>query len=185
MSSQIPRLWAPWRGEWIQSQKDLRKDARSEKELCPFCELPAKGVSEETLVLFANERLFVIMNKFPYNPGHVMVIPRAHAALPHDLTPAVWNEVNQAIPLAMDAVRAAYEPQGFNLGMNSGAVAGAGIPGHMHWHILPRWAGDTNFMPLLAEAKAVSAHNLTIYRQLKPHFEGFAEKLADVMMKSR
>jgi len=184
MSSQIPRLWAPWRGEWIKSQKELRKDAETEKEKCPFCEMPASGVNEETLVLFSNDRIFVIMNKFPYNPGHLMVIPRAHAAAPADLSPAIWNEVNQAIPIVMNCVEKAYGPAGFNLGMNQGAAGGAGIPGHLHWHILPRWAGDTNFMPLLAEAKAINTHNLTIYRQLEPHFKDFAEKLSTAMMKS-
>ncbi|MEO5666941.1 MAG: HIT domain-containing protein [Bdellovibrionota bacterium] len=185
MSSSIPRLWAPWRGEWITSQKELRKDAQTEKEQCPFCEEPTKAPSETNLVLFSNERIFVIMNKFPYNPGHLMVIPRAHAATPNDLSPALWNEINQAIPLVIDCVQRAYSPQGFNLGMNLGQAGGAGIPGHMHWHILPRWVGDTNFMPLLAEAKAINTHNVTIYRLLKGEFQGFAEKLADAMMKSK
>jgi ATP adenylyltransferase len=185
MSSEIPRLWAPWRGEWIQSQKELRKDAQTEKNKCPFCEMPAQGPSDETLVLFVNERIAVIMNKFPYNPGHLMVIPRTHAALPKDLSPAVWNEINQAIPLVMECIQRSYSPQGFNLGMNLGQAGGAGIPGHLHWHILPRWVGDTNFMPLLAETKAINAHNLTIYARLEAEFKDFAEKLADAMMKSK
>jgi len=185
MSSEIPRLWAPWRGEWIQSQKELRKDATAEKEKCPFCELPRHLPSEDTLVLFSNERLFVVMNKFPYNPGHVMVIPREHAAMPQELAPTIWNEINQALPLAMEAIARAYAPQGFNLGMNLGQAGGAGIPGHLHWHILPRWVGDTNFMPLLAETKAINTHNVTVYRRLEGEFQDFAEKLADAMMKSK
>jgi ATP adenylyltransferase len=185
MSSQIPKLWAPWRGEWIQSQKDLKKESPTATEKCPFCELPKEEASESNLILFKNDQICVIMNKFPYNPGHLMVIPRAHVALPQDLSPALWNEVNQALPLVMQRVQKSYQPQGFNMGMNLGQAGGAGIPGHIHWHILPRWVGDTNFMPLLAETKALPTHNLTIYRQLRPLFEDFAEALTDAMMKSK
>ncbi len=185
MSSKIDRLWAPWRGEWILSQKDKSKDGTEAPSPCPFCELPSEDPSEENLVLFRNDRIFVIMNKFPYNPGHLMVIPRAHVASPADLDPAVWNELCQAIPLVMECASRANTPQGHNLGMNLGQAGGAGIPGHLHWHILPRWVGDTNFMPLLAEAKALPLHNLTMYRALKPQFEGFAERLSAAMMKSK
>jgi ATP adenylyltransferase len=181
MTSQMPRLWAPWRGEWIQSQKD----PHPQEAKCPFCELPASEPSEENLVLFKNEKIFVVMNKFPYNPGHLMVIPREHVASPQELDPSIWNEINQAIPLTMDCISKGYAPQGYNLGMNLGHSGGAGIPGHIHWHILPRWAGDTNFMPLLAETKALPTHNLTIYRTLEAHFEGFAERLSTAMMRSK
>jgi ATP adenylyltransferase len=181
MSSGIPRLWAPWRGEWIQEQKNI---APEDKGLCPFCTLPLLGATRENLILFTDDDIAVIMNKFPYNPGHLMVIPRAHVSYPHELEPRIWNKVSQAIPLVMKCVEASMSPQGFNLGMNLGQAGGAGIPGHIHWHILPRWVGDTNFMPLIAETKAISAHNQSVYERLSPAFEGFAEKLYEAMIKS-
>jgi len=184
MSSQIPRLWAPWRGEWIQEQKELRKDSTTEKQKCPFCELPKQAASKENLVLFHDDDVLVIMNKFPYNPGHIMVIPREHVSYPHQLEARIWNKVSQSIPLVMKCIEEAFHPQGFNLGMNVDVAGGAGIPGHIHWHILPRWVGDTNFMPLLAEAKAINMHNETIYDRLSPQFGGFAKKLEETLQKS-
>ena len=181
MSHKVDKLWAPWRGEWILSQKT---SAPGEKKLCPFCELPKEDPSFETLVLFKNENIFIVMNKFPYNPGHIMVIPRQHSGDPTELPKKVWLELNAALQLALECIKDSMSPAGFNLGMNLGHVGGAGIPDHMHWHILPRWSGDTNFMPLLAEAKALPFHNKTVYEKLLPAFEGFAEKLSAAMMDS-
>ena len=179
MSVDVDKLWAPWRGEWILSQKD---EAKTAEKLCPFCEVPKDKPSYENLVLFKNDSIFVIMNKFPYNPGHVMIIPRSHCGSPTDLPMAVWKELNVAIHLTMSCVKEVMTPLGFNLGMNVGKIGGAGIPDHLHWHILPRWGGDTNFMPLLAEAKALPFHNKTVYEKLAPAFEGFAEKLSKAMI---
>ncbi len=179
MSAGVDKLWAPWRGEWIMSQKATPKD---QKKLCPFCEVPKLKPSFENLVLFKNETIFVVMNKFPYNPGHVMVIPRSHCGDPTSLPPLVWQELGAAVQLCMEAVKSTMSPPGFNIGMNIGQVGGAGIPDHLHWHILPRWGGDTNFMPLLAETKALPFHNKTIYEKLSPAFEDFAEKLSRAMI---
>jgi len=170
MSAPIDRLWAPWRGEWIQNQKDPLRG-------CPFCELPCEEPSEENLVLYRDEWIFVVMNKFPYNPGHLMVIPRAHVGRPEDLPADTWSRLAKAVRLCTERLKGDSNPAGFNLGMNLGAAGGAGIPDHLHWHVLPRWNGDTNFMPLLAEAKALPFHNVTIYRRLKPLFEGFGQAL--------
>lgn len=166
----VDHLWAPWRLEYIKKQGD--KDSG-----CPFCELPKETPSAENLVLFKNDRLFVIMNKFPYNPGHLLVIPRAHVRQPKDLEPGVWQELSTAIQAAMSIVDEALKPQGFNVGINLGSGAGAGIPDHLHWHIVPRWNGDTNFMPVIAETKAIPTHNATVYRQLEKFFSKFAEQL--------
>lgn len=179
MSHDVDKLWAPWRGEWILSQKEKGKD-----KACPFCELPKEEPSSENLILFRDDDVFVIMNKFPYNPGHIMVIPRAHVGHPGELAPETFIKLNAALHTAIQCLQAAVQPAGMNLGMNIGQTGGAGIPDHMHWHVLPRWTGDTNFMPLLAEAKALPFHNVTMYEKLKPEFEGFAEKLAAAMIKT-
>lgn len=178
MSHSVDKLWAPWRGEWILSQKEKDK-----VKACPFCELPKEEPNAENLVLFRDDEVCVIMNKFPYNPGHVMVIPREHTGNPAELATETFLKLNAALQIAIQCIESILKPAGMNLGMNIGRAGGAGIPDHMHWHILPRWNGDTNFMPLLAEAKALPFHNVTMYEKLKPGFEGFAEKLAAAMIR--
>ena len=164
----IEQLWAPWRLAYVKGERPAG---------CPFCDLPKTDPNEETLVLYSDADLFVVMNKFPYNPGHLLVIPRAHVSNPTDLSREMWNKLGSALRVCQDILMRHSSPQGFNLGMNIGVSGGAGIPAHLHWHILPRWNGDTNFMPLLAEVKAIPSHNVTVYRQLKGLFEGFAGKL--------
>ena len=172
----LGRLWAPWRLEYIKNQGNPSLG-------CPFCELPLQGVNEETLILFSDDDFFVDMNKFPYNPGHLLVIPRKHTGKPQDLSLDVWQKLNLGLRLSLESLEATMKPQGFNMGMNLNAVGGAGIPEHMHWHIVPRWGGDTNFMPIIAETKTLPAHNLTVYRQLKPAFDDFATRLAQAKLK--
>jgi len=164
----LKMLWAPWRLDYV---KGVRANH------CPFCVAPSEEPSEENLVLFKNDKFFVVLNKFPYNPGHLLVIPRRHVGLPTELTSEEWSELSRGLQCVLKVLNQNPSPQGFNLGMNIGSVGGAGIPEHLHWHILPRWAGDTNFMPLLAETKALPVHNVTVYRQLKPFFETFADVL--------
>ena len=166
----LDHLWAPWRIEYIKQQGDKERG-------CPFCVLPKEEPSSENLVLFKNERLFVIMNKFPYNPGHLLVIPRAHVREPKNLEKGVWQELSTAIQACLDILTEAFKPQGFNVGINLGSGAGAGIPDHLHWHIVPRWNGDTNFMPVVAETKAIPTHNTTVYRQLEKYFSDFESRL--------
>jgi ATP adenylyltransferase len=167
----IEMLWAPWRLEYVKGERPAG---------CPFCESPKEEPSEENLVLFKNDVFFVVMNKFPYNPGHLMVIPRRHVTLPTDLSIDEWSELSHGLRAVLDVLNSEPVPHGYNLGMNLGAVGGAGIPGHLHWHVLPRWAGDTNFMPLIAETKALPTHNVTVYRRLKPFFDTFASRLKKV-----
>ena len=167
------RLWAPWRLEYIHAQRDKKKFAAS----CPFCDLVKQSPSETNLVLYKDRDLFVVMNKFPYNPGHIMVLPRMHKAFPSDVPKNTWTRVGLAVRQATVVLRKAFDCPGLNLGINLGTAGGAGIPGHLHQHILPRWTGDTNFMPLLAETKNLPSHNLTVYRQLAPHFRDFAKHL--------
>jgi ATP adenylyltransferase len=141
-------LWAPWRMEFIRSEKPKG---------CIFCEFPAAPPSEDrkNLLVHRSAHAFTCLNKFPYNSGHVMVIPRAHVAELGALAPDAWADLQAELRLAADVVKAVYAPEGMNVGMNLGKVAGAGIADHLHWHVVPRWGGDNNFMPVLADQRVV------------------------------
>jgi ATP adenylyltransferase len=142
-------LWAPWRMEFIEAEKP---------EGCIFCRFPAEegeGADRRNLIVHRSARAFTILNRFPYNNGHVMTVPRAHVARLEDLEAADFADLQDELRRAVAAIRAAYRPEGMNVGMNLGKVAGAGIADHLHWHVVPRWGGDTNFMPVLADTKVM------------------------------
>jgi ATP adenylyltransferase len=145
----LHRLWAPDRLAYVTAGP--RKPAADE---CPFCSAP-KRPPDEGLVIAAGRTVFAMLNLFPYNPGHLMVLPFRHVADYTDLTEDETNELAAFTRTAMRAVRAASSPPGFNLGMNQGEVSGAGIAGHLHQHVVPRWGGDTNFMPVVARTKVL------------------------------
>ncbi len=143
------RLWAPWRQELI---------AGGAPAGCIFCDLPAQEGSDadrRNLVLGRSRHSFVILNKFPYNNGHLMVVPRRHTADFAALPAEEAADLGTLLQIAVRALQASYAPDGVNLGMNLGRVAGAGIADHLHWHAVPRWNGDTNFMPVLGETKVM------------------------------
>jgi ATP adenylyltransferase len=142
-------LWAPWRLEYIQ-QAD-------EQQGCVFC-LAAAGDDEETLVVHRGEQAFVLLNKFPYSSGHLMVAPVRHVGEFGDLTDEETLEIHRLAERGMAALAEIYAPQGYNLGWNLGRIAGAGVLDHVHLHVVPRWAGDTNFMPVLADVKVMPEH---------------------------
>lgn len=127
---------------------------------CLFCRVRGAGPAEDraNLVVWRGERCTVMLNKFPYNSGHLMVAPVAHVGSPADLGPEDGLALHEGVRLALLALAAAMSPEGFNVGANIGRVAGAGIPDHVHHHVVPRWGGDTNFMPVLAETKVVNEH---------------------------
>jgi ATP adenylyltransferase len=143
------RLWAPWRLEYIQ-QAD-------EQEGCVFC-LAASGEDEEALVVHRGARAFVLLNKFPYSSGHLMVAPVRHVGEFGDLADEEVLEIHRLAERGMAALAETYAPQGYNLGWNLGRIAGAGVLDHVHLHVVPRWAGDTNFMPVLADVKVLPEH---------------------------
>ena len=161
----MDRLWAPWRMAYI-----LGGDETSDR--CIFCHFPSLGSAhhEEHQILWADERAFVMMNKYPYNNGHVMVIPRAHVADPSLLTDEDHRALHELLRRSTAILREAMGAHGMNLGMNLGRVAGAGIDQHCHWHIVPRWNGDTNFMPVVGDVKVLSEHVAGTYARLAPHF---------------
>jgi len=156
-------LWAPWRMSYVEAAKP--------REGCIFCDLPASGDPRENLVLHVEEHAVVMLNRYPYNSGHLMVSPRRHAADPAELAPAEWIGLMDALRRALAVLREALRPDGVNVGANLGAVAGAGIAAHLHWHLVPRWSGDTNFMPIIAEVKVLPQHLLATYDLLKQRYD--------------
>ena len=151
------QLWAPWRLEYVSSA--------DEEEGCVFCRA-LEGDDEERLVVQRGERAFVLLNKFPYSSGHLMVAPMRHVGEFGALEPDEVSEIHALAARGIDALKATYRPDGFNLGWNLGRVAGAGVVDHVHLHVVPRWSGDTNFMPVLADVKVIPEHLVESRRRL-------------------
>ena len=133
----------------------IRTATEADADECIFCSLPAAGDDEAAHVLRRGELAFVVLNAFPYNPGHLMVAPLRHTGDFEDLAAEEADELTGLQRTSMRALREEMAPHGFNVGMNIGKVAGAGFPGHLHWHIVPRWNGDTNFMPVFADTRVI------------------------------
>jgi ATP adenylyltransferase len=143
------RLWTPWRMEYIKSA------GGEDQPECIFCDLPARDDDEKNLILARSEKAFVILNAFPYNAGHVMVAPFRHVGEVEDVDADELADLDALLQRSIRALKEEYAPHGFNVGMNLGRVAGAGIPDHVHWHVVPRWNGDTNFMPVVGQTKVL------------------------------
>lgn len=137
---------------------------------CIFCKLPRERAPRENLILAADRSTLVMLNRFPYNSGHLMVAPRRHVADLERLRRAERAAIGEMLARAVTIVRRELSPDGLNVGLNLGAAAGAGIADHLHWHVVPRWAGDTNFMPALASVKVMPEHLLETYDRLRPRF---------------
>ncbi len=140
-------LWAPWRMEYIRGEKESG---------CIFCNRIPQNNDRENLIVTRGKSCFVIMNRYPYNNGHLMIVPNRHVGVLENLTPEENAEMMQLLQKSARALNEAMQPHGFNVGMNVGKVAGAGIDDHLHFHIVPRWSADTNFMPILGHTKVVS-----------------------------
>ena len=151
--------------EYIQAAKDEHDDAG-----CIFDDLPAEGDDERAKILQRSELAFVILNSFPYNPGHLMVAPFRHVGEFRALEPAELADVDALIGRSIAALDDEMQPHGYNLGMNLGRVAGAGIPDHLHWHLVPRWNGDTNFMPVVGQTRVLPELLEETYTRLRPRF---------------
>ena len=150
------RLWAPWRSTFLSQRKRSR---------CIFCAAKRPGQDRRRLVVERGERVFALLNLYPYNNGHLMIAPYRHAGTLESLTPAEWAEILRMTRRLMKRL-AALRPQGYNVGMNLGKIAGAGVPGHLYLHLVPRWEGDTNFMPVLAQTKVISQSLEELYALL-------------------
>ena len=156
-------LWAPWRMEYIENAD---KD-----EGCIFCDKPKENRDKENLIIHRGEMGFVMMNKYPYNSGHVMIVPYQHTGEFSSLSREEKMELFNLLISSKDALTEIMKPQGFNIGMNLGRIAGAGIVDHLHFHIVPRWSGDTNFMPIISHTKVVSEGLKQTWEKLKQAFE--------------
>ena len=143
------RLWAPWRMEYVTAGVD--------KPGCIFCAGPEAG-DEGSLIVHRGQRCYVLMNLYPYSSGHLMVAPYRHVAEPGELEADERAEMWELLDRALAVLREVLEPHGFNAGLNLGRVAGAGVEDHIHLHVVPRWNGDTNFMPVLADVKVMPEH---------------------------
>jgi len=154
------RLWAPWRMQYVSS-------ARDQPEGCLFCARAQEPCSAESMVLVRGEHAFVMLNAFPYTNGHLMVAPVRHTADMNDLSDEELLEVMHLVRESVNLLREAYRPDGFNIGINLGRAAGAGIVDHLHWHIVPRWNGDTNFMPVLADVRVIPDSLDNTYTKLR------------------
>ena len=159
----MERLWSPWRMEYINAAHDDDVE-------CIFCELPARGDDEQYFILTRGEHAFAMLNAYPYNPGHLMVAPVRHVGEMTELTPEEIADAGRLQQRAVQALRDEMDPHGFNVGMNLGRVAGAGVPGHLHWHVVPRWNGDTNFMPVTGHTRVLPESLDDTYKKLKPRF---------------
>jgi ATP adenylyltransferase len=158
------RIWAPWRLDYV---KDASKDIEEE---CVFCAKPAADDDEANLIVHRGERCFVILNKFPYTNGHLMVAPYEHLAALPELDADTVAEMMALAQRAMTRLEEAYSPHGYNVGFNQGRVAGAGVEHHIHMHVVPRWGGDTNFMPVLADTRVMPQTLEQSYEALRGGF---------------
>lgn len=137
---------------------------------CFICDAVAQGPSEDNLLLSATPDIVTIVNRFPYNSGHLMVAPRSHIGDLSEATSRLRAAVMEGVAEAVSVLGTEYRPDGFNVGMNLGLTAGAGLPGHLHVHVVPRWGGDTNFMSVTADAKVIPEPLSDTYRRLRPYF---------------
>jgi len=163
----MDKLYAPWRDRYVRSQIQ-----GNVSKLCVFCELFASTELESDLfILFKNKDIVIILNLYPYNGGHLLVIPRIHVSELDELSDSTLHEIMIAISKSIKIVKEELGSQGVNFGANVGLAAGAGIPEHVHMHIVPRFVGDTGFFTTIGDAKQVSVDLDKIYKRLKPHFD--------------
>ncbi len=148
----MEKLWSPWRSKYIESLKEKKDDDK-----CIFCEAAKNDVNDpEKLLVRKAELTFTLLNLYPYNNGHLMIVPFRHIGDLDDLSNQEGSEIIRELQLARRALLDISQPQGFNIGANLGRIGGAGIDEHIHFHIVPRWSGDTNFMPVLGDVKVIS-----------------------------
>jgi ATP adenylyltransferase len=164
----ISTLWAPWRMTYIAG-------ARRESG-CLLCALPRETADRDSLILHRGRTVYVVLNRYPYNNGHLMVVPYRHCAELAEFTAEESLELMGAVQRTTDAIREAFRADGFNVGFNLGKAAGAGIADHVHLHVVPRWVGDTNFMPVLADTRVMPDHLAATYDKLMPFFGGPPEQ---------
>jgi ATP adenylyltransferase len=161
------RLWAPWRLEYIKGEKTGE---------CIFCTKPALGDDAEALIPHRGERCYVILNAFPYNNGHLMVAPYQHGGELEEVDDDTSLELMQLTRRSMQALGTTYAPEGYNVGLNQGTIAGAGVADHVHFHIVPRWGGDTNYMPVIGDTRVLPQSLSDSYQAVRDAFRTLEEE---------
>lgn len=169
MNSRPDTLWAPWRIEYIKAPKDKG---------CIFCDKPEQENDRETLILHRGESSFIMMNLYPYNNAHLLFAPYEHVDDPPKLSVDIKSEIMALADHAMKILRKKLKAEGFNFGMNVGKASGAGIEDHLHYHLVPRWIGDTNFMPVIGYTKTVVQGLKETYDLLKPEFDKIGKSIS-------
>lgn len=154
-------LWAPWRMQYLEEPPPAG---------CFFCAALASDDDRAHLLLVRDAHAVILLNKYPYGHGHLLVAPSRHLGRLEELADGEYDALMRAVRRAAVALAEAFSPQGMNIGINVGRAAGAGVADHCHWHLLPRWNGDTNFMPIIGEVKVLSEHLLVTYDRLRPRF---------------
>lgn len=162
----MEQLWAPWRLAYVAAKPP------GPDEPCFMCRGLAEDDDRNNLIALRTPLCAVVLNKFPYNNGHLLIVPRAHKARLQDLSTAESAELHDTLTRMLDALDALMRPDGYNVGLNLGRAAGAGVPGHLHWHVVPRWHGDTNFMPALTDVRV-------IVQSLEAFYDLLTDKLRD------
>ena len=157
----MEHIWAPWRIQYIEMEKP---------EGCILCQKPEEKDDASNYILYRGGKNFVIMNSYPYNPGHLMIAPYCHVANLEELTDEERNEHFEIVSRSIKILKQVFSPGGFNIGINIGKIAGAGIDEHVHTHIVPRWQGDTNFMPIISNIRVVPEALAETYEKLKGKF---------------
>lgn len=166
----MKKLYAPWRGNYTTDTTRGKHDDTKPEE-CVFCLKFAAQDDEKHYIIARFEHHAILLNLYPYSAGHVLIIPYDHVRNMHDLSPESRAELMELITHSIEILKNTLKADGVNVGVNLGKAAGAGIPSHLHWHVLPRWNGDTNFLPLLADTKAVSYDLNVMYKQLVEPFK--------------
>jgi ATP adenylyltransferase len=161
----LNKLWAPWRMEYLVGTRP---------EGCVFCKTSSEDSDRDNLILYRGAEAFVIINRYPYTNGHLMVVPYIHKSDLADMSNSTLLEIFDLLKRCQEILRQSVCPQGFNVGLNLGKAGGAGIHEHLHFHIVPRWDGDTNFMPILGDCRVISEHLLDTYDRLFPFFNKLA-----------
>lgn len=170
VKGKLPELWPLERGIFFRPERMNYVRKLLPKTGCVFCTAVKQEISFENLCLYKTEKSMIVLNKFPYNSGHLLVLPQAHGHDFLDLDPQAYVDLHHVLRLAFKAITDLYSPAGINIGMNHGAVAGAGIPEHLHYHLVPRWSGDLNFFPLIANTKLVIETLEQSYEKFQKYF---------------
>ncbi len=161
----MEHIWSPWRFKYLTGVANPIEGTQ-----CVFCDIPNQNADERNFIVHRAERNFVILNLFPYTSGHLMIVPFQHTASLADVDEKTTSEMMELTKISQRALSVEYNPHGFNIGMNLGAAAGAGVAGHIHLHIVPRWTGDANFVSVIAETRVLPEELHETHLRLKKHF---------------